>query len=79
MVNNLLYIFIALLALVWLWVIYNKYKPAKKGNQQPEQKSQEDNSLVVEVLKEDHLPRLLLKQTKIFHLCHLKRHIKSWY
>ena len=54
MVNNLLYIFIALLALVWLWVIYNKYKPAKKGNQQPEQKSQEDNSLVVEVLKEDH-------------------------
>ena len=55
MVNNLLYIFIALLALVWLWVIYNKYKPAKKGNQQPEQKSQEDNSLVVEVLKEDDL------------------------
>jgi cbb3-type cytochrome oxidase subunit 3 len=54
MINNLLYIFIALLALVWLWVIYNKYKPAKKGNQQPEQKSQEDNSLVVEVLKEDH-------------------------
>ena len=54
MINNLLYIFIAQLALVWLWVIYNKYKPAKKGNQQPEQKGQEDNSLVVEVLKEDH-------------------------
>jgi len=54
MINNLLYIFIAQLALLWLWVIYHKFKAAKKGNQQPEQKSQEDNSLVVEVLKEDH-------------------------
>ena len=47
MINNLLYIFIAQLGLVCLWVIYHKFKAAKKGNQQPEQKSQEDNSLVV--------------------------------
>ena len=54
MVNSLLYIFIAQLVLVWLWVIFNKYKAAKKGDQQHEQKTKEDKSHVVGVLKVDH-------------------------
>ena len=54
MVNSLLCIFIAQLVLVWLWVIFNKYKAAKKGDQQHEQKTKEDKSHVVGVLKVDH-------------------------
>lgn len=51
---NFLYIFIAQLALVWLWVIFSKYKTVKKDDQQHEQKSTEDKSLSVGVVKEGH-------------------------
>ena len=52
--NNFLYIFIVQLALVGLWVIFKKYKAAKEGHQQHEQKTKEDNSLIVGVLKTDN-------------------------
>jgi len=54
MVTNFIYLLIAQLALVWLWVIFKKYKTAKKDVQQHEKKSTEYKTLPVVVIKEDH-------------------------